>query len=595
MTYPLKWLYGALLLISSQVAGQPITVEIGLTPPVDATVGLRGDTAPLTWDRSTPMLDHDGDGFYDATVEFAQGSAMVAYKVVIETADGEVTWEEGSNRVLLPGRMRIDRRRFGEAQSGLPMHTLTPAELDKDLSVLWESLTALHPGLALHNSPKELDRVREALRRQATGLKQRYSDAIPMSAVYQAVAEAVAAIKDGHTQVSMYNQGAYLTATLYARADRAPFSFRLIRTRMVVTGDATPDQVLPPGTEILSMDGRPIPEVIDALLPFASADGSNDPKRLDELGVNGVLGPAERFDVIYSLLFEPTGPLELTVRRPGEAETDLTVERTTRDARREILWNRDANLPRSNDDLLSSRMLNDSTAYLHIGSFATFSMSINYEAWLLKAFKKFNASGAANLVVDLRDVAGGMDDAASLLLRHLLQKPITVSPWQNHTAYQRVPDALRPYLKSWNAGLFDLTDQVTASADGQFMMSPNPDVTLRPSTDAFKGSVGVLIDATASSATFYLAKAIKENGVAPLVGQETGGSLKGLNAGLMTFVTLPYSGIVIDVPLMGARPTEPGPDRGIRPDILVIQDFDAIVVGRDLELEAALALFTAER
>ncbi|MEO1077800.1 MAG: peptidase S41, partial [Bacteroidota bacterium] len=93
-----------------------------------------------------------------------------------------------------------------------------------------------------------------------------------------------------------------------------------------------------------------------------------------------------------------------------------------------------------------------------------------------------------------------------------------------------------------------------------------------------------------SSATFYLADMIQQTGAAPLVGQTTGGSLKGLNGGQMVFLTLPHTGFAVDVPLYGSRPVTPGPDRGIVPDVLVEPDADAVVAGRDPELEAALSL-----
>ena len=112
-----------------------------------------------------------------------------------------------------------------------------------------------------------------------------------MPQVYLMVAEAVAALRDGHTQVSMYNQGAYTASLLYTRPDRVPFAFRLLGDRMIVTGDATQDGALPRGTEILTLDGRPVSDVIAALLPYASADGANDAKRRDELEVTGLFRP----------------------------------------------------------------------------------------------------------------------------------------------------------------------------------------------------------------------------------------------------------------------------------------------------------------
>ena len=62
----------------------------------------------------------------------------------------------------------------------------------------------------------------------------------------------------------------------------------------------------------------------------------------------------------------------------------------------------------------------------------------------------------------------------------------------------------------------------------------------------------------------------------------------------MVFLTLPNSGIVVDVPLFGSRPSTPGPGRGVIPDLVVQQDADALIAGRDIELEAALTALRGE-
>ncbi|MEM7786126.1 MAG: S41 family peptidase [Bacteroidota bacterium] len=586
-----------LALTASVAVAQPVALEISVpdgTLPEAATLGVRGDTAPLAWDRSLPLSDDDGDGVYTATLDFPMGTGRVGYKLVAEAPGAEVVWEPGDNRMLVPGRMDADRRAFGGPQTDLPVLTVSQRQLAEDLTVLRSGMQALHPGLFLHNSVAEVEALSNRLGAQARALAAEYGEAIPMPEVYVAVAGAVAAIRDGHTQVSMYNQNSYTEAQLYRRADRVPFAFRLVGDRMIVTGDATPEAVLPTGTEVLTLDGRPVAEVIEALMPYASADGGNDPKRRDQLEVYGTIPPAERFDVFYSLLFDPEGDLALTVRRPDGTEADLSLPRVTRDARREVLWARDETLPRSMDDLLQYRLGEDGTAVLTIGSFSTFSMSVDYAAWLTGAFQDMNARGAERLVVDLRHVAGGMDDAAALLFQHILQEPVEVSFWEGVTAYDIVPEAVRPYVGSWSNDFYDLSARVTPNGDGTFRLPSRPAVTVPPAADAFQGPVAVLVDATASSATFYLADQIKTTGAALLVGQETGGSLKGLNAGQMVFLRLPNSGVTVDVPLYGARPPEPGPDRGVIPDVVVAPDADAVIAGRDPEMEAALAALSPE-
>ena len=556
-------------------------------------VGVRGDTPPLAWDRSTPLLDDDGDGVYTGTLDFPEGTGPVAYKAVLEGPGANVAWEPGDNRLLMPGRMAADRRAFGAPQADLPVLTVSRQQLREDLGVLQNAIGALHPGLFLHNTPAEVEAVSNRLRAEARALGAAYGEAIPMPQVYLAVSKAVAGLRDGHTKVSMYNQGAYLAAVLYGRPDRVPFTFRLVEGRMIVTGDATPGAVLPRGTEILSLDGRPAKTVVDALLPYASADGDADGDRLHRLEVNALPAPAERFDVTYALLFEPEGDLPLRVRLPDGTETTRTVARTTQDARRAALQARDASFPRSDGDLFRLRVLDDGTALLRIGTFATFSLDIDYGAWLTDAFRQIRDRDATRLVVDLRGNAGGMTDAAVLLLRHLLTEGVEVTPWDGVTAYQTVPPDVRPHVRSWSSEFYDLTGRVTPAGDGTFRMAPRPRVRLEPAPDAFDGPVAVLVDAAASSATFLLADQIQKTGAALLVGQETGGSLRGLNAGQVMFLTLPHTGLVVDLPLIGSRPPGGGRDGGVVPDVLVTPDADAVVAGRDPELEAATSALTS--
>jgi hypothetical protein len=94
---------------------------------------------------------------------------------------------------------------------------------------------------------------------------------------------------------------------------------------------------------------------------------------------------------------------------------------------------------------------------------------------------------------------------------------------------------------------------------------------------------------------------IKENKLATLVGQTTGGNQRGINCSAFFFVTLPNSRIEVDMPLVGnfvgvARPTGAAipfqeiPDAGIDPDLAVIPSVDEIARGVDNKLQAARAV-----
>lgn len=66
-------------------------------------VGIRGSDAPLSWDKTYPMTDPDGDGVYTCTIEF--DDIMPGSKLFYKFVYGDVVWEndlyaEAGNRSL---------------------------------------------------------------------------------------------------------------------------------------------------------------------------------------------------------------------------------------------------------------------------------------------------------------------------------------------------------------------------------------------------------------------------------------------------------------------------------------------------------------
>lgn len=64
-------------------------------------LGIRGNTAPLSWEKTYPLIDPDGDGIFEATISFAADSDLILeYKYAYGT--DPVNWEyDGANRILV--------------------------------------------------------------------------------------------------------------------------------------------------------------------------------------------------------------------------------------------------------------------------------------------------------------------------------------------------------------------------------------------------------------------------------------------------------------------------------------------------------------
>jgi C-terminal processing protease CtpA/Prc len=98
-----------------------------------------------------------------------------------------------------------------------------------------------------------------------------------------------------------------------------------------------------------------------------------------------------------------------------------------------------------------------------------------------------------------------------------------------------------------------------------------------------------LISPQNSSATFQFALKCKQSGLGTLIGETTGGNLRGINGGYF-FATLPESGIEFDVALISFSPDGPMPaDAGVEPDIAIKQSAKDIAEGTDPAMDAAIS------
>jgi C-terminal processing protease CtpA/Prc len=453
--------------------------------------------------------------------------------------------------------------------------TLSADALREDIAVLEKTIGALHPGLERYEGVS-LPRSVETLRRELA------AGATPAEA-YLALMRFTASLRCAHTHVNPSNQSKDLRAALLDGRDRVPFTFRILDGRMYVAENASGDARLAAGSEVSAIDGEDATRLLRGYLRYARGDGGNDAKRWRDLEVHG-RSRHETFDLVRALS-APRGPsVRLRVRRPGtRAASELVVPAQTSAERSEALARSRGNPPR-----WAQRLLDERTAYIRLGTFATWSMEGDWKARLGEMFAA--AAGKPALVLDLRGNEGGNDEVVAELARRLFAAPVSMESPREIVRYRRVDPELGRHLKSWSDDFRDLGDAVRALPDGRYERKPGGPVELPHSADAYAGRVAVLVDAANSSATFRLADVLRSTGRATLVGQSTGGNRRGINGGMVAFMTLPRSGIEVDLPLVGYFPLTPQPDEGVVPDVVVARTPAALAAGEDPELAAARAL-----
>jgi hypothetical protein len=71
-----------------------------------ASIGIRGNTAPLSWDKTYPLKDDDRDGIYEASINFETAGPIlrVKYKYFHDTA----SWELSEDRIFSTKEKELD-------------------------------------------------------------------------------------------------------------------------------------------------------------------------------------------------------------------------------------------------------------------------------------------------------------------------------------------------------------------------------------------------------------------------------------------------------------------------------------------------------
>jgi hypothetical protein len=485
----------------------------------------------------------------------------------------------------------MDRRLFLAGAAGAAAVASARAEplaasskdLAGDIRILREAFETLHPGLYRYLSPAEA----------AAGfarLEAAWAVRPTLETAYLDLSRFLATVRCGHTYANFYNQSDSVAAALFSGKTRLPFHFRWIDGRMVVVANQSGDERLTPGTEVVTVNGVKARRLLPALKAYARADGGNDAKREALLEAAGE-DSYETFDIFHALAYGPIGDALALKVRDGRTGTTARLDVATIN-----LATRRQSMNGGTDD--PERMgwsfvwPEERIGLLTMPNWEAYKTKWDWRGWLDTVFAELADRRATGLIVDLRRNEGG-NDCGNEILARLVNADLRLESYDRRVRYLKTPAALDPYLDTWDDSFRDRTADATPYDDRFYALKASDsddDISLiRPKGPRFHGKTAILISPTNSSATFSFANAIKSNGLATLIGEPTGGNLRGINGGNYFFVRLPASGLEVDLPLIGYFPHTPKPDAGVEPDIKSPLTRAAVISGRDPAMEAAMA------
>lgn len=560
-------------------------------PPNVMNVGIRGNVEPLSWERSIIMTRRANN--FRIKLEFAEDIEQVEFKFVTFTDDKNPTWESTENRTLNLKLNQVTTSIWDLDPvvdiSKLPL--LQPDELIKDYELFETMILDLHPGTYRYNSKEEIE---ESL----AELKSKFQQPLTHGQAYLAMSKVTAKLKCDHTKVGFNNQNKTINSVIHRQQDKLPFTFKWIDNQMIIIYNASENDALKRGSEVLSINGITVEAIQKAIFPYIAADGATDKTRLARMQIDGYDFRYNAFDVFFPLLFPINeNQVELTIKHFGESQTKkVVVETQTRHERSKILGQRYEAFPKSRDEMWNFEITEDNIGILTINSFGLMGwkrMTLDYEVFLDNVFSELKAKKVKDLVIDIRKNNGGNDEMKHVLFSYLKpqNKQQIASLRVGKSRYTIFPESMKPFVQTWgnNPYWYHLNPDEVDTENGYYLFyEKNQKQRTKRRKNRFKGNVYLLTSPENTSLAFYTALDFKLRNFGMIIGQETGGNLNDINGGQILFLRLPNSEIEIDFPIIGGFTLEQQPNQGVQPDIVIEPNLEDIVHKVDTEMTSTL-------
>ena len=456
-----------------------------------------------------------------------------------------------------------------------PNYKYSPDQLQYDFIIFRWLLEQIHPGLDWYTPKARLDEMMDST------FMLLETDSLTEREFYQLLSPIIAKIHCGHTIIDP----SYFYQDL---GKRFPLDLKFIQGKAFIRYNYTEREDIPLGSEVLSINGQSIPDLLQQLFPAIPSDATHPAGKYATL--------EEDFQNYYDLLIAQPDTFVLEcVHIDTKEKFTLTLDSEDSDKLR--TYNK-----RYLDDLLERKTLDfkllqdDNTAILEVNSF--YPVDIKFERmkfgrFLKNSFAQIKSNKIQNLIIDLRRNGGGemlyVNDLFSYLANGRYQFLDRVEVSTDHQISLASLSELSE-VKVHNPRRVAKTDSGTYVVRAEYYNFLDEQ---KPKKLRFKGNVYVLISHKSFSAASLFATLVYAHKRATIIGEESGGGAQGLNGGDFIDISLPNTNMLLEIPVeKWFKEIEGYPDtqRGIKPHHEVYNSIDDILAGKDQVLEYTLQL-----
>lgn len=471
----------------------------------------------------------------------------------------------------------------------------SPEELHQDVDYAYKKLKKLHPDVNWYISKDELDKKIEDLKSELT-------KPLTTKEFYKLFAPAITSIKQGHLSIHTPVKRQTKKEIKGKGKRESPFnslSFYTSDNKLFVKKVFKGDTTLIAGSEVISVDGEKVNDLLDSFKILHASDGYNETFMPEFVGSrfgffysnthkqkDSILLHLKSEDSLYNKYLyahynktkasSEEGKDTVRIEKKKLSRSDKKIAKETQKKIRKKNYKYGYNKKTKEYNRNFSFLESDTGAsigYLKIRSFT----NGGYKDFYKESFAKVDSARCKNLILDLRGNLGGRLVEIDDLYSYLTDKEYVFIEKSKMTGRLSF---LYPYFytESWPTKTFaTILSPVLAVYQIFKVKKENKEAYFKfkhsklrkPKSDTFTGKVYVLINGESFSASSILATHLKATKRATFVGEETGGAYNGTVAGVYAKVELPNSKINMRIGLMKINaPYTIEPDGyGIKPDI----------------------------
>ena len=351
--------------------------------------------------------------------------------------------------------------------------------------------------------------------------------------------------------------------------------------QVFITKYYSTDQSIPLKSEILSINDRPIKEILKTLFKAIPSDGYNETEKILLLN--------HRFAFWYQTVIDINENFEISIKSEEATETYKL-----KGVAKEIFPTMES-LESSNDKQLEFE-IRGNTGILMVHSFAKTVIKNNgqnFKKFIKTTFKTIKAKRIQNLIVDLRYNTGGTDGNAVFLASHFFDKPFRY--WDKIEVTEDLAKEIKGLVRVVY-GKPIKKDTTYLWRKSKFTNEFNYYETQKPAKYNFNGQTYILTNGLCLSSCGDVTAILSHNKKAKVLGQESGGGFQGNTSGIIPTSKIP-TGLVITIPLQkytNAVDLNKNFGHGTMPDYPMTPTLKNWVDKKDVEMELALKLIKGE-